>query len=225
MRRVAPAVHNDSEPATVRLLPPPPSERIPERGSVVSAQEAELELPVEILEQLWTPEYLERLARSYWRFLSRVTLSLIRVVYGYDWRAVVVVSPRLPLLRFHAPDYETGGERASVTWRIERGLLVAREGRDHGHLRIEVQRGGDAVARSRARLHIRIEVRNFYPWLRGHGRFARLGAWVYANTQLRIHVLVCRLFLRSLARLDLPPSKVGALRAEIDRRTDVGATA
>jgi hypothetical protein len=42
-----------------------------------------------------------------------------------------------------------------------------------------------------------------------------LGTWLYSNTQLRIHVLVCRLFLRSLVRLDLPPSRVGALRGEI----------
>ncbi len=192
---------------------------------MVSAQEAEFEMPLDVLERLWTPEYLERLARSYWRFLSRATLSLIRVVYGDDWRAVVLVIPALRLLRFHAPEYETGDEHASVTWRIERGLLVAREGRDHGHLRIEVTRCGEGVAPSTARLRIRVEVRNFYPWLRGRGRFARFGTWIYANTQLRIHVLVCRMFLRSLARLDLPPSKVGALRAEIDRRTDTEAVA
>ena len=58
-------------------------------------------------------------------------------------------------------------------------------------------------------------MKNFYPWLRGGGRFARFGAWFYGQTQLRIHVLVCNAFLRSLARLDLPPSRVGALAGEI----------
>jgi hypothetical protein len=207
------------EPVEVRLIPEPDGEKVPESGSVISVQEAEFELPVDVLESLWTPEYLERLARSYWRFLSRITLSLIRVVYGDDFRSVVLLSPRLPLLRFRAPEYETGGEAASVTWRIERGLLVAREGRDHGHLRIEVTRCGAGASPSLARLRVRVEVRNFYPWIRGRGRFARFGTWIYANTQLRIHVLVCRLFLRSLARLDFPPSKVGALRAEIDRQS------
>jgi hypothetical protein len=206
-------------PVEVRLLPEADGEKVPETGSVVSGQEADVEMPVELLEDLWTPEYLERLARSYWRFLSRITLSLIRVVYGDDFRAVVLLVPALPLLRFHAPEYETGGEKASVTWRIERGLLVAREGRGHGHLRISVRRCGEASSPSRARLRLRVEVRNFYPWLRGRGWFARVGTWIYANTQLRIHVLVCNLFLRSLARMDFPPSKVGALRAEIDRQS------
>ena len=31
-------------------------------------------------------------------------------------------------LRFRAPEYETGPERGSVTWRIDRGLLVAQRG-------------------------------------------------------------------------------------------------
>jgi hypothetical protein len=219
-----PANHaHTPEPVEVRLIREPEGEKVPESGSVISAQEAEFELPVDVLDSLWTPEYLERLARSYWRFLSRITLSLIRVVYGDDFRSVVLLSPRLPLLRFRAPEYETGDDAAGVTWRIERGLLVAREGRDHGHLRIEVRRCGAGVSPSHARLRVRVEVRNFYPWLRG--RFARFGTWIYANTQLRIHVLVCHLFLRSLARLDFPPSRVGALRAEIDQQTDTGAGA
>lgn len=206
------------EDVRVEVLPDPAQAGVPRTGSVVTAQEADVEMPRAELERLWTPEYLERLARSYWRFLSRVTLSLIRVVYADDARTVVLLTPRLPLLRFHAPDYETGAERASVTWLIERGLLVAREGRGHGHLRIAVRRFPDAAEAATVRMRIRIEVRNFYPWLRGHGRFARFGTWLYGNTQLRIHVLVCRLFLRSLAKLDLPPSRVGALRSEIDRQ-------
>ena len=38
----------------------------------------------------------------------------------------------------------------------------------------------------------------------GRGRFSRFGAWLYAQTQLRIHVLVCNAFLRSIPRLDFP---------------------
>ena len=54
-------------------------------------------------------------------------------------------------------------------------------------------------------------MQNFYPFLRGRGWFARIGAHLYAATQLRIHVLITHGFLRSLAKLDLPPSQVGAL--------------
>jgi hypothetical protein len=81
-----------------------------------------------------------------------------------------------------------------------------------------VARRGSAADAGTETVRVRLEVRNFYPWLRGGGRFARFGAWLYGQTQLRIHVLVCNAFLRSLARLDLPPSRVGALVSEIEER-------
>ena len=34
--------------------------------------------------EIWTPMHLERLARTYWKYLSRVTLGLIRVEYTDD---------------------------------------------------------------------------------------------------------------------------------------------
>jgi hypothetical protein len=194
----------------VRLIRAEEAERAPATGAVASVQEAEVTLRPELLDELWKPEYLERLARSYWRYLSRATLGLVRVVYGPDYRAVVLLHRRLSLLRFHAPEYETGEGWGRVTWRIERGLLVAPRGRGEGFLRIAVSRPGEQTVR------VKLEVRNFYPLLRGGGRFARLGAWFYAQTQLRIHVLVCNAFLRSLATLDLPPSQVGVLAGEID---------
>ena len=54
------------------------------------------------------------------------------------------------------------------------------------------------------RLIAKVEVENFYPGIRGRGRFSRFGAWFYAQTQLRIHVIVCNAYLRSLPRLDFP---------------------
>jgi hypothetical protein len=199
--------------ARVRLTGSGESERVAETGAVASVQEAEVTIPRDLVEPLWTAENLERLARSYWRWLSRATLGLIRVVYEPDSRAVVFVHPRLRLLTFHAPEYETERGFGCVTWRIDRGLLVAREGRDrNGYLRIRVERPATTTGAEET-LAVRLEVRNFYPWLRGSGRFARFGAWLYGQTQLRIHVIVCNAFLRSLARLDLPPSRVGALVA------------
>ncbi len=208
-------------PARVRLVHAEESERVSETGAVSSVQEAEVTMPRERFDQLWKPENLERLARSYWRWLSYVTLGLIRVVYTEDSRTAVLLSRHLPLLSFHAPRYDTEPGLGCVTWPIERGLLVAREGRDgNGFLRIRAERraapGDDPGALET--VDVRVEVRNFYPWLRGSGRFARFGAWLYGQTQLRIHVLVCNGFLRSLARLQLPPSRVGALASEIEAR-------
>jgi hypothetical protein len=197
--------------ARVRLIRSVETERVPDTGAVTSVQEAEVRMPRELVAELWKPEYLERLARAYWAWISRVTLGLIRVVYGTDSRQVVLLSRHLPLLTFHAPEYEIEPGRGRVTWAIERGLLVAREGRDNGFLRITVVRPDQAADGPEEALRVTLDVRNFYPWLRGSGRFARFGAWLYGQTQLRIHVLVCNAFLRSLARLELPPSRVGAL--------------
>jgi hypothetical protein len=194
-------------PAEVRLIGAGELERVPQSGAVASVQEAEVSLPPATLERLWTPSNLERLAAAYWRHITRATLGLTRVVYEPDSRTVVLLSRRLPLLRFRAPEYEVGAGFGSVSWRIERGVLVAREGRGSGFLRIFVWR----MAGSETTVRVRLEVRNFYPWLRGRGWFARVGAWIYAQTQLRIHTAVCNSFLRSLSRLDLPDSSVGAL--------------
>jgi hypothetical protein len=208
-----------SAAARVRLVRAKESERVAETGAVSSVQEAEITMPRDRLDQVWKAEYLERLGRSYWRWLSYVTLGLIRVVYEENARTAVLLTRHLPLLRFHAPRYETEPGLGCVTWPIERGLLVAREGREgDGFLRIRVERRDDEGPGDLATVDVRVEVRNFYPWLRGSGRFARFGAWLYGQTQLRIHVIVCNGFLRSLARLNLPPSRVGALAAEIEAR-------
>ncbi len=200
----------DLTPVQIRLLPEAHAPVDPQ-GPAGSVQEAEAIVPGELLERLWRTAYLERLAHAYWRHLRRISLGLIRVLYAPDSRSIVLVHRRLVLLRFRRPRYDTGLGFGQVTWPIERGLLVAKRGR--GHLRISVRRVEPAPGETEGRIRIRIraEVRNFYPLLRGAGRFARLGARIYAATQLRIHVLVTRGFLRSLSRLDLPPSTVGAL--------------
>jgi hypothetical protein len=193
-------------------------ELLPERrppvdphGPTGSVQEADVILPADLLAKLWRPSYLERLASAYWRYLARISLGMLRVVYRPDGRAVALFHRRLVLLRFRAPRYDTGPGFGQVTWPIERGLLVSLPGR--GHLRISVRRlePQQADGPDLARVRVRSEVQNFYPLLRGRGRFARLGAHLYAATQLRIHVHVTRGFLRSLARLDLPPTSVGML--------------
>jgi hypothetical protein len=204
-------------PAQVEVLPEDDQTPVAPDGAVQSTQEAEATLPADMLSELWRQEYLERLARAYWRYLSRVSLGLIKVVYAPDSRTVVLLTRRLPLLRFHAPQYETGPGWGRVTWRIDRGLLVAREGRGQGFLRIEVRKLDEP-----GRLHLSVSVQNFYPFIRGRGRFARFGAWLYGQTQVRIHRLVTFGFLRSLARLDLPPSRIGALRGELEAPEGTG---
>ena len=72
-------------------------------GSVTTLQAAEVTLPRAELERIWSPEYLERLARTYWRFLTRVSLGLLRVLYTPDSREIVFLTRPFVLLRFFAP--------------------------------------------------------------------------------------------------------------------------
>jgi hypothetical protein len=179
-----------------------------EDGAVGSRQVAEVTVPRAELEKMWSPEHLERLARTYWSFLSRFSLGLIRVVYSEDSREVVFLRRPFVLLRFKKPEYEIDSDGGTVTWRIDRGVLVARHGRGRGFLRLGVRREPVSSNAEEVTLLVSSEVMNFYPTIAT--RFSR---WIYEQTQLRIHVIVTHAFLRSLANLELEPSRVGALRA------------
>ncbi|MDQ3675677.1 MAG: hypothetical protein M3401_02565 [Actinomycetota bacterium] len=173
-------------------------------GAVRSVQGADLTLPNEALEEIWSLMHLERLARTYWRFLTRCTLGLIRVKYDEDERAVVFVTRPFVLLRFRAPEYEMDTDRAIVRWRIQSGVLVSRAGHGaDGQLQIDVARCG-AVDAQTQRVHVEVEVANFYPALA-----SGVARWFYSATQSRIHVIITHGFLRSLARLDLAESVTG----------------
>ncbi len=191
----------------IELLPDPVRHGLATSGGIKCSQSAVITVDREIFEQIWTPSTLELLARSYWRFIRRRSLGAIRVVYRPDSQTVVLYSRRIPLLRFHSPTFSTGDDRAHVEWPIDRGLLVARDGRGRGFLRISVANQGPCdESGERQRLLVSSEVSNFYPWIRGNRRFARIGTWVYAQTQLRVHIWVTKGFLRSLE--DLPDEVV-----------------
>lgn len=208
------------ESTQVKMRDPGEEVKVRSSGAVESIQEAEITVPRTLLEQIWAVDNLELLARGYWAFLRKIFLGVIRVIYAPDSRTVTAFG-RIPLLRFGAPIYETGEGIGRVTWPIDRGALVAREGRGEGHLRIQVQRCDqdgvndeiDALA-DEVRLIARVAVENFYPGLRGSGRFARLGAIFYAQTQLRVHVIVCNAYLRSLPKLEFPDVDLTSMPGE-----------
>jgi hypothetical protein len=194
LRRVVDSVIRDPAEHTV----------MDEHGAVRSTQAAEISMPAADLEAIWTPMYLERLARTYWRYLPRVTLGLIRVVYTPTERMVVFIARPIVLLRFRAPEYELEADRGVVRWRIRDGLLVASEGHEgDGYLEIDVRRL-PPKAPDTARIHVEVEIASFYPAIA-----LRIARWFYKNTQSRIHVLVTHGFLRSLGKRELEESAVG----------------
>jgi hypothetical protein len=193
-RQIADSVIRDPEEHTV----------MDERGAVRSIQAADISMPVDELDAIWSPMHLERLARTYWKYLSRVTLGLVRVTYTPTERAVVLIARPFVLLRFRAPEYAMDAEHGVVRWRIRNGILVASEGHEgDGFLEIDVRRLA-ADEPGRATLHVEVEIASFYPAIA-----LRIARWVYAGTQSRIHVLVTHGFLRSLAKLELEESAVG----------------
>ncbi|MEA2353124.1 MAG: hypothetical protein QOJ14_1538, partial [Thermoleophilaceae bacterium] len=76
--------------ARVQLVQEPQSASAAD-GSVTSKQVADVTLPRSELERIWNPEYLERLARTYWLFLRKVSFGLLRVVYSPFSREVVLL--------------------------------------------------------------------------------------------------------------------------------------
>jgi hypothetical protein len=204
--RVAVRHRRTRMPAQAVIISPRKSTTVARDGAVESVQSAELTLARADLERLWMPKNLERLARTYWRFLTRVTLGLIRVVYGENERSVVFLIRPFTLLRFETPEYVLEPDHGSVRWRIRGGLLVARRGRRKGYLALDVTRAADGLVDGRAKVRIEVKVANFYPSIASN-----FSQPVYEATQSAVHVLVTHSFLRSLAKLDLAESKVGVL--------------
>jgi hypothetical protein len=192
-------------PARAVIVSPNESTVIARDGAVRSVQSAVLSTDPASLERLWNPTNLENLGRTYWLFLSKVTLGFIRVVYTEHARSVVFIARPFTLLRFERPEYKLEGDHGHVSWQIRDGLLVARAGRGCGYLAVDVTRVTDST------VHIAVEVANFYPAIA-----AGLSEPVYEATQSSIHVLVTHAFLRSLATLELAESRVGVLRVPDD---------
>jgi hypothetical protein len=192
-------------PAHAVIVSPRQSTVVHRDGAVRSVQTAKLTLEAADLERLWTPANLENLARTYWRFLSRVTLRFIRIIYAADSRLVVFLGRPITLLRFDLPEYTIEADHGAVRWRIRDGLLVARTGRGCGFLSLDVRREPPRPD-GKEDLLIEVDVANFYPSIA-----VGFSMPVYEMTQSAVHVLVTHAFLRSLAKLDLAESKIGLL--------------
>jgi hypothetical protein len=193
-------------PAEIRIVDPEGGPTIDASGAARSVQAAELLIPTSALIELWSPEWLERLARTYWRFLERCSLGLIRVRYGERERAVVLLCRPFVLIRFASPRYQLGADRGVVRWQIRGGALVSHRQEASGFLQIDVRRLGPPREGYQA-IHVEVAVLSFYPAIAN-----AISPRLYAATQSAIHVMITHGFLRSLARLDLAESRTGRFR-------------
>jgi hypothetical protein len=193
-------------PAEVRIVDPEGAPTIDEDGAATSVQAAELTIPADAFVELWSAETLERLARTYWRFLERSSLGVIRVRYSDIDRAVVLLCRPFVLIGFDPPEYELAEDRGLVRWRIRDGALVSARQNGGGYLQIDVRRL-DSERPGFESIHVEVAVLSFYPAIAN-----ALSNRLYAATQSAIHVLVTHGFLRSLARLELAESRTGRFR-------------
>jgi hypothetical protein len=194
-------------PAEIQIVNAEGAPTIDADGAARSVQAAELRIPQAALVELWSPASLERLARTYWRFLERCSLGLIRVAYSERDRAIVLVCRPFVLIGFDPPVYELTEDRGVVRWQIRGGALVShRQDRRGGFLQIDVRRL-PGPREGPQTIHVEVAVLSFYPAIAN-----AVSPRLYAATQSAIHVLVTHGFLRSLARLDLAESRTGRFR-------------
>lgn len=188
-----------------------------ETGAVYSIQTASITTPTARLDGMWSTQHLERLARSYWMYMEKFSLGLVRVHYDDRGRYVCFLTRHLPLLGFSEPEYEFGETLGVVRWPIDRGLLISRKGRGRGYLEIEVHRrdGVGTDERPLSRAYVELEVSGFYPTMS-----SGLAYRVYKATQSRYHVLLAYGFIRSLARADLPSSRTGRFAPADEEQPD-----
>lgn len=173
-------------------------------GACRSVQTATVTFRSGALPALWTEETLERLGRTYWAFMTRFTLGLVRVFYTPTHRSMSLLIRPARLLTFDPPEYESTPDGGKISWQIVGGLLLSKSGREHGagHLDIEVRRL-EPPREGFERVRIEVEIENFYP------TFQRISPWLYRNTQSRIHVLLAYGFLRRIVKRDLEQSVTG----------------
>jgi hypothetical protein len=181
--------------AGLRLSDPFGPPEIDADGRVRSIQAAELAAPRSARDAYCSRAGLERLSAAYWRFLTRISLGLIRVRCTPAGCQIMLVGRPLVLLAFAAPTLSHDGDAGAIAWPITGGLLLSRHHRGNpGVLRISVNwtrgRGGDGDG-----LRVEVAVLGFPPSIAG-----LLGARVYDATQSRIHLAVTRGFLRSVYR-------------------------
>ena len=195
------ALADDPEVAPVRRvgvrLLPEDRYRVPATGPVESTNKAELLVPAPSGAEPG-PEEIEKLGRGYWEFVARRSLGMFRATEDDEGKIRLLLrGTDLDLLRFDPPRYESQEGGASVTWPIAGGALTLPEGHGRGFLRFTLVRAaGDPDTTSTLRASM--EVRGFYPLLRGRGPLAPVGALFYSLTQRVFHRAMTRSYLRSL---------------------------
>jgi hypothetical protein len=149
-------------------------------GAVESEQRVALERPV----VEFSTSGAERLGRTYWREVRRLTGSLVRPRERGDSLELRLIGNGPVLLRLGRPTVEATETRASCSYPIEGGLLASRAA---GEITFEQTAGS-----------MRSTIRGFFPRLAAREGKADWTGALYNQLQSRAHVAISRRYFQRL---------------------------
>jgi hypothetical protein len=146
------------------------------------------DVPAGVFASWARPDRLGLMLEAYFAVAERTAARLARVRWLDRGPAILLLGlAGVPLIEMGRPGFELGPRRRAITVAVEGGLLVMPGSR--ARLIIELARGSEDV---QACVHLL----GYQPRA---GRYA-IVRWLYQRTQLRVHALVGRQYLRRLRR-------------------------
>jgi hypothetical protein len=133
------------------------------------------------------PENLANMMRSYFTVAEHCAARLVRVRWTGSRPTIFLTWPPVVMIAMGDTTFELGADRRAIHTAIEGGLLVMPASRPHLVI---------ALARRLGSVEASIDLVDYQPrW--GNWAIVR---WLYAHTQVPVHVWVGRLYLRQLRR-------------------------
>jgi hypothetical protein len=138
------------------------------------------------LESWGQPESLARMMRSYFTVAENCAARMVRVHWTVRNRPTIFLAwPSVVMIGMDEATFESSADRRAIHAGVTGGLLVMPRARPH--LVIALERRPEGV-------HASVDLLDYQPrW--GDSAVVR---WIYRHTQVPVHVVVGRLYLRQL---------------------------
>jgi hypothetical protein len=134
------------------------------------------------------PASLARMMRSYFNIAENCAARLMRVRWTGKCRPTIYLAwPSVVMIGMAEATFESSADRRAIDVAVTGGLLVKPEARPH--LVIALERRPAGVQAS-------VDLLDYQP----RGGDSAIVRWVYRYTQVAMHVVVGRLYLRQLRR-------------------------
>ena len=131
------------------------------------------------------PESLARMMRSYFTVAENCAARMVRVRWTDSRPTIFLAWPSLVMIGMDETTFESSADRRAIHSAIKGGLLVMPGAQPH--LVVALERRPEGV-------HASVDLLDYQPRF-GDSAVVR---WVYRHTQVPVHVVVGRLYLRQL---------------------------